>query len=66
MDAKSEGALFPPLPLPRVRAREAVRGGIPAREGDLPCEICGAPVLAASCRRVCLTCGFMTGCPVRV
>ena len=66
MDAKSEGALFPPLPLPRGRFREAARGKLTASEGELPCEICGAPVLAASCRRVCLTCGFMTGCPVRV
>lgn len=29
---------------------------------SLDCEMCGAPVLANHCKRICLRCGFMTGC----
>jgi hypothetical protein len=29
---------------------------------SLSCEMCGAPVVASHCKRVCLKCGFMTGC----
>jgi hypothetical protein len=24
--------------------------------------MCGAPIVAYHCRRICLRCGFMTGC----
>lgn len=29
---------------------------------SLECEMCGAPVIANHCKRICLRCGFMTGC----
>ena len=29
---------------------------------DPRCEMCGHPVIATHCKRICLTCGFMTGC----
>ena len=29
---------------------------------SLECEMCGAPVIAHHCKRICLRCGFMTGC----
>jgi ribosomal protein S27AE len=29
---------------------------------SLDCEMCGAPVIANHCKRICLRCGFMTGC----
>ena len=45
-----------------VRGEEAH----PQREAELreslECEMCGAPVLANHCKRICLRCGFMTGC----
>ena len=54
MEAKSEGLVFPPLPLVRARVKEAA---------DEPrCEMCGAEVIASHCKRICLRCGFMTGC----
>jgi hypothetical protein len=64
MNVKEEGALFPPVPVPTRRLREqqqqrpraAVVGGGP------PCEMCGTPVIATHCRRICTRCGFMTGC----
>jgi len=38
----------------------------PEREAELreslECEMCGAPVIANHCKRICLRCGFMTGC----
>jgi hypothetical protein len=65
MDVKSEGAAFPPVPITESRSREMVRrgGGFGLRDpGDLPCEMCGAFVVAYHCKRICLRCGFMTGC----
>ncbi len=65
MDVKSEGAAFPPVPINQGRSREVIRrvGGFPLRDpGDLPCEMCGALVVAYHCKRICLRCGFMTGC----
>jgi hypothetical protein len=62
METKHEGVAFPPLPLVRPRLPEvARRGALPALQ-DPPCEMCGAPVIAAHCKRICLRCGFMTGC----
>lgn len=64
MDIKSEGPVFPPVPLFRGRSREAegrkVRG-LPDG-GEPRCEMCGHEVIATHCKRICLRCGFMTGC----
>jgi hypothetical protein len=44
--------------------REAIRPGVllPRDAGELRCEMCGAPVIESHCKRICLRCGFMTGC----
>jgi hypothetical protein len=59
-----EGAAFRPVPLTRQRPREAVLTGrrMPSESSDLRCEMCFAPVIASHCKRICLRCGFMTGC----
>jgi len=63
MDTKNEGAVFRPVPVIHDRTREAaVARRRPGPEGDLRCEMCFAPVLASHCKRICLRCGFMTGC----
>lgn len=64
MDVKHEGAAFPPVPvgITEVRASSS-RGVVAAREGGEPrCEMCGYSVIANHCKRICLRCGFMTGC----
>ena len=64
MGMKDEGPVFQQLPLVRMREREAA--GRAARylkeAGDPRCEMCGSPVIASHCNRICLKCGFMTGC----
>jgi hypothetical protein len=61
METKREGPVLPPLPVGGPRASRAGRRS--HREtGELPCEMCGAAVVAYHCRRICLHCGFMTGC----
>jgi hypothetical protein len=63
VDVKNEGAAFPPVPIDPGRGRDVVRGAGFARDGgELPCEMCGASVVAYHCKRICLRCGFMTGC----
>jgi hypothetical protein len=63
MNMKSEGVAFPPMPFRLSRPRDAARGaGFSKEGGDLPCEMCGAAVVAFHCKRICLRCGFMTGC----
>ncbi|HET9314224.1 MAG TPA: hypothetical protein VFQ51_01495, partial [Vicinamibacteria bacterium] len=64
MDVKREGPVFPPVPLPRPHAAEVITPGIRGARtaGEVPCEMCGAEVVAAHCKRICLRCGFMTGC----
>jgi hypothetical protein len=64
MDTKDEGAIVPPVPVQEVRARETSRRGpaVPREPAELPCEMCGAPVVASHCKRICLRCGFMSGC----
>jgi hypothetical protein len=63
MDTKREGLAFPPLPVTDRRVERSRPGGHLLRDGgDLPCEMCGAPVVAYHCKRICLHCGFMTGC----
>lgn len=34
----------------------------PELRESLDCEMCGTPVMASHCKRICLRCGFMTGC----
>jgi hypothetical protein len=63
MDEKSEGPALPPLPVADPRVARAWKGTAAQCEtGDLPCEMCGGPVVAYHCKRICLHCGFMTGC----
>jgi hypothetical protein len=64
MEDLKEGAVIPPVPYVRRRVREAIRPGVllPRDAGELRCEMCGAPVIASHCKRICLKCGFMTGC----
>jgi hypothetical protein len=64
MQMKSEGAVFPPVPLVRGLIREVARGHLRLlREVEAPrCEMCGHEVIATHCKRICLRCGFMTGC----
>jgi len=56
LEGKSEGLVFPPVPVrrPQPKAREDA--------GGPRCEMCGAEVVALHCKRICLRCGFMTGC----
>ena len=63
MEFKSEGVAFTPVPLARGLARETARAARLLREGGEPrCEMCGHEVIATHCKRICLRCGFMTGC----
>jgi hypothetical protein len=65
MDMKREGAAFPPVPVGITDVREAMAKGATraVREGGEPrCEMCGYSVIASHCKRICLRCGFMTGC----
>ena len=63
MDEKREGLALPPLPVADPRVARARRGPfLQCDMGELPCEMCGSPVVAYHCKRICLHCGFMTGC----
>jgi hypothetical protein len=64
MHAKSEGAVFRPVPVVEERRPEAAvaRRRAAQPNTELRCEMCFAPVLASHCKRICLRCGFMTGC----
>jgi len=63
MHEKVEGVALLPLPVADPRVARARRGLLLARSaGELPCLICGSPVVAYDCKRICLHCGFMTGC----
>ena len=64
MDETREGLALPPLPVADPRVARARRGPttIHCDTGDLPCEVCGSSVVAYHCKRICLHCGFMTGC----
>jgi hypothetical protein len=60
---KIEGAALPPLPVAAARGGRARRTPSLVRDSwQLPCEMCGAAVVAYHCKRICLRCGFMTGC----
>ncbi len=63
MDEKVEGVALPPLPVADPRVARARRGPFLARNaGELPCVICGSTVVDYHTKRICLQCGFMTGC----
>ena len=63
MDDKREGLALPPLPVADPRVARARRGAGPSGDaGEMPCEVCGAAVVVYHCKRICLHCGFMTGC----
>jgi hypothetical protein len=64
MEMKREGAVFPPVPVDGGGRREAAgRAGRLMREAsEARCEMCGYSVIASHCKRICLRCGFMTGC----
>jgi hypothetical protein len=61
---KNEGPAFPQVPLESGALREAAgRATRYLKEaGDPRCEMCGSLVIASHCKRICLKCGFMTGC----
>ncbi len=62
MDERAEGVAFPPLPVADPRVARAKRGPVLIRDaGELPCEMCGSPVVEYRSQRICLQCGFMTG-----
>ena len=63
MHRDREGAALPPFPLALAFSELARPPAHLALEaGDLRCEMCGAEVIAHHCKRICLKCGFMTGC----
>jgi hypothetical protein len=64
MDVKSEGPVIPPLPLvPRAVRLSLSQAAHLLHDGSEPrCEMCGMAVVATHCKRICLKCGFMTGC----
>ena len=64
MDVKREGVAFPPVSMERPQRAEVMAPGARAThaQAELRCEMCGAEVVAAHCKRICLRCGFMTGC----
>jgi hypothetical protein len=64
MHVKKEGPLFAQVPLTRSPRGQLAVAGRQLRPIGLPrCEMCGSPVIANQCRRICLRCGFMTGYP---
>jgi hypothetical protein len=62
LNLKDEGVAFTPVPVGRVR--ETL---LPSPRTAPPvvaprCEMCGHSVIATHCKRICVRCGFMTGC----
>ena len=63
MEGKREGMAFPPVPLSLTPPREAAgRMGRLLPDSEARCEMCGAVVITSHCKRICLRCGFITGC----
>ena len=59
----AKASRFRPLPVPDRRVAREARGPFPIADSrDLPCEMCGARRCRYHCKRICLHCGFMTGC----
>jgi hypothetical protein len=64
MHVKKEGPLFAQLPLVRPPQAQVAAPGRQLRPVGLPrCEMCGSAVIAGQHKRICLRCGFLTGCP---
>ena len=60
---KREGVATRPMPIVRHAQRDVgLRGARLASSGEPRCEMCGAVVIASHFKRICLKCGFMTGC----
>jgi hypothetical protein len=60
---KDEGVVFSPVPMaPPVAEKRERRLYLSPHPADPRCEMCGHPVIATHCKRICLHCGFMTGC----
>jgi len=58
-----EGAVFSPMPMLEGASLREKRPALPSREPKEPlCEMCGHTVIATHCKRICVRCGFMTGC----
>lgn len=64
MRIEEEGLVAQPTPARRRPVRELIRGGNRVRRESFEprCEMCGNTVIATHCKRICLKCGFMTGC----
>lgn len=64
MDGKGEGPVFPPVPALRGPIREAATHGARLLQemAEPRCEMCGSAIIVTHCKRICLRCGFMTGC----
>ena len=64
MAVKDEGPVLPQVPFERSAVGEAAsRSARSLREaGDPRCEMCGSAVITSHCKRICLKCGFLTGC----
>jgi len=64
MRIEDEGLVAQPIPARRRPVRELVRGAARVRRESFEprCEMCGHTVIATHCKRICLKCGFMTGC----
>jgi hypothetical protein len=64
MSLKKEGVASRPLPVLPPAPEKTVRTRLYLSPDprDPHCEMCGHPVIATHCKRICLHCGFMTGC----
>jgi hypothetical protein len=64
MDVKREGLALRPFPLADVRPSESSlqRARAQSFQPEPRCEMCGSVAIATHCKRICLRCGFMTGC----
>lgn len=58
-----EGEKGRPAGPPRLEPwRPGAAPGPSEAPGEPACEMCGSPVVAHHCKRICRRCGFMTGC----
>ena len=64
MSVKDEGPVLPQVPYAKSAVGEAAsRSARSLRDAaDARCEMCGSPVITSHCKRICLKCGFLTGC----
>lgn len=60
---ETEGPVFQPVPvLPAGTEKRVAQSYLDPHPSDPRCEMCGNVVIATHCKRICLRCGFMTGC----